>query len=107
MFSKYSKSYYLTVQLLAQMLGRRLAWGKITWWRKNIKLLSKKPVLSAVVGHSRHLQAGIEEGIAVVVESLGYRWLPVVYNINIHTLAAGDEEQQQQQQVGHHPAQSS
>ena len=107
MFSKYSKSYYLTVQLLAQMLGRRLAWGKITWWRKNIKLLSKKPVLSAGVCHTRHIQAGVGESMAVVVKNIGYRGLPVVYNINIHTLAAGDEEQQQQQQVGHHPAQSS
>ncbi len=95
------------------MLRRRLAWGQITWWNKEHYIVIcgicclKKPVLSAVVGHSRHLQAGIEEGIAVVVESVGYRWLPVVYNIYIHSLAAGDKEQQHQQQVGHHPAQLS
>ncbi len=65
----------------------------------------KKPVLSAAVDHSRHLQGGIVEGSGVVVESVVYSGLPEVNDSD--RLSAGDEAQHQQQQVAHHPAQSS
>jgi len=64
-------------------------------------LLLKEPVLLAGVCHCCHIQAGVVEGIAVV-ESIGYKGLPVVKYF--YSLAAADHAQHQQQQVVHHPA---
>ncbi len=83
----------------------RLASGhgevKSTKLLPSVVFVVKKPVLSAGVCHCRHIQAGVVEGIAVV-ESIGYKGLPVVEYF--HSLAAGDHAQHQQQQVVHHPA---
>ncbi len=52
----------------------RLASGhgevKSTKLLPSVVFVVKKPVLSAGVCHSRHLQAGVDKGIAVVVESI-------------------------------------
>jgi len=64
--------------------------------------LLKEPVLIAGVCHCCHIQVGVDEGIAVVVESIGNPGLPVVKYF--HSLAAGDSAQHQQQQGVHHPA---
>jgi hypothetical protein len=88
---------------------KKLASAKVHWEVKATKLspskvffVKKKPVLSAGVCHSCHRQVGVGEGIAVSVESIGYRGLPVVKYF--HSQAAGYHAQHQQQQEVHHPA---
>ncbi len=91
--TKWSRSWHLD-KVHGEVKATKLSPSKI--------FVVKKPVLSAGVCHIRHLQAGVGEGSAVSVESIGYRGLPVVKYFD--SLAAGDHAQHQQQQEVHHPA---